>query len=158
MPDPTRGLLACSRTTRLLRCMEPPEKGTPVSSNANIALVQRLYDANGDPEIVGSVMSPDVTWDITPSFPGGAVYTGLANVVSDFLAPLYQGFASFEARPEHFYADGDKVLAVGHYIGTAKTGEDFQARFVHIWTIDGDRIVHNHQVGESAAVNRYFQN
>ncbi|MCF4121715.1 nuclear transport factor 2 family protein [Antribacter sp. KLBMP9083] len=128
-----------------------------MSSNDNIALIQRLYAANGDPEVISAVMSPDVTWDITPTMPGGAVYTGLANVVSDFLVPLNQGFESFVARPEHLYADGDRVLAVGHYVGTAKTGEDFQARFVHIWTIAGDKIVHNYQVGESATVTQYFQ-
>ena len=72
-------------------------------------------------------------------------------------SPLAAKFGSFGAQPETFHADGDEVIAVGHYVGTSKAGEAFQAHFVHSWTITDGLMTHNYQVADSATVERYIQ-
>lgn len=125
-------------------------------SNDNVSLVRRFYEAKGDPAVVVQVMSTDVVWDIAPGFPGGGTYTGLTSVVGDFLAPLAARFTSFGAKPDALIADGDKVIALGHYVGTSLSGTTFTARFVHVWTVAGGLITRHYQVADSAIVASFI--
>lgn len=125
-------------------------------SRDNTALVQRFYDAKGDPAVVVQVMSTNVVWDLAPGFPGGGVYSGLTSVVGDFLAPLAARFGSFGAKPDTLTTDGNKVIAVGHYVGTSIGGSEFSARFVHIWTVTDGLITHNYQIADSATVAAFI--
>jgi hypothetical protein len=56
----------------LIELMTPPTE--------NIAVVRRLYEARGNPEIVRQVLAPDVRWDVVEGFPHSSVYLGLAGV------------------------------------------------------------------------------
>lgn len=45
--------------------------------SANTAVVRRFYESRTAPEAIAETVAPDLVWDITPGFPGGAADTRL---------------------------------------------------------------------------------
>src|SRR5262245_27530937 len=108
------------------------ESMNPQSANDNIAVVRRLYEAHGNPEIVRQVLAPDVRWEAVEGFPYGGVYLGL-NGMSDFFTRLFSDFEDWRSEPSEFFETGDHVIAIGAYSAKAKaTGKSFKARFAHV--------------------------
>ena len=52
--------------------------------SSHIAVVRRLYDARGNPDIIRPVLAPDIRWEVVEGFPYGGVYVGLDDVVRNF--------------------------------------------------------------------------
>jgi hypothetical protein len=61
-----------------------------ISDSPNIAVVRRLYQARGDPEVIRQVLASDVRWEVVEGFPYGGVYVGLDRVLGDFLVASSQ--------------------------------------------------------------------
>ena len=109
--------------------------------NENIAVVRRLYEARGNPEIIGQVLAPDVRWEVVPGFPHSGTYLGLSGVF-DFFTRLFGEFEDWHTEPSEFFETADRVIAIGTYSGRAKTtGKSFESRFAHIWTMRDGVIV-----------------
>jgi ketosteroid isomerase-like protein len=105
------------------------------SLSQNIAVVHRLYEARGNPEIFRQVLAPDVRWEVVPGFPHSDVYLGLAGV-GDFFTRLFGDFEDWHTEPSEFFETADRVIAIGTYSARAKaTGKSFHARFAHVWTL-----------------------
>jgi ketosteroid isomerase-like protein len=127
------------------------------NANDNIAVVRRLYEARGDPEIIRQVLAPDVRWEVVEGFPYGGVYLGL-NGVSDFFTRLFTDFADWRTEPSEFFESGDHVIAIGAYSGRAKvTGKTFKARFAHVWTMRNGVIARLQQVADTAQLARALE-
>jgi len=88
--------------------------------NENIAVVRRLYEARGNPEIVRQVLAPDVRWEVVEGFPHSDVYLGLAGV-ADFFTRLFSDFENWHTEPSEFFETADRVIALGTYSARAKT-------------------------------------
>jgi hypothetical protein len=56
----------------------------PQIESKNIVAVRGLYEARGNPDIVKTVLAPDVRWEVVEGFPHSGIYQGL-NGVTDFL-------------------------------------------------------------------------
>src|SRR5262249_59543290 len=54
------------------------------------AVVRRLYQARGNPEVIRQVLGSKVRWEVVDGFPYGAVYEGLDSVLRDFLVASSQ--------------------------------------------------------------------
>jgi ketosteroid isomerase-like protein len=78
----------------------------------NSAVVRRLYEARGNPEIVRQMLAPDVRWEVVPGFPHSDVYLGLAGV-GDFFTRLFSDFEDWHTEPSEFFETGDRVVAIG---------------------------------------------
>jgi ketosteroid isomerase-like protein len=121
----------------------------------DVAVVRRLYEARGNPDIIRQVLAPDVHWDVVEGFPYGGVYVGLDDVVGNFFRRLFQDCESFVAMGSEFFECGDHVVALGTYTGRAKaTGRDFTARFAHVWTLQGGKIVRLQQCADTVQIVR----
>ena len=126
-----------------------------MADSAQVAVVRRLYEARGDPDVIRQVLSPDVRWEVVEGFPHGAVYVGLDDVLRNFFGRLFQAFESFVAVGSEFFESGDHVIALGTYTGRAKaTGKEFTARFAHVWTLQGGRIIRLQQCADTVQVVR----
>jgi uncharacterized protein len=126
-----------------------------MADSAQVAVVRRLYEARGDPDVIRQVLSPDVRWEVVEGFPHGAVYVGLDDVFRNFFGRLFQEFESFVAVGSEFFESGDHVIALGTYTGRAKaTGKEFTARFAHVWTLQGGRIIRLQQCADTVQVVR----
>jgi hypothetical protein len=119
------------------------------SPNENVAIVRRLYEARGNPEIIRQVLAPDVRWEVVEGFPYSGVYQGL-NGVSDFFTRLFGDFADWHTKPAEIFEAGDRVIGLGFYSGRAKaTGGTFKARFAHVWTVRDGVIVRLQQCADT---------
>jgi uncharacterized protein len=124
------------------------------NANDNVAVVRRLYEARGNPEIIRQVLAPDVRWEVVEGFPYGGVYFGLKGV-SDFFTRLFSDFEDWRTEPSEFFETGDHVIAIGVYSAKAKaTGKTFEARFAHVWTMRDGVIARLQQVADTAQIAR----
>jgi uncharacterized protein len=126
-----------------------------MSNSTQVAVVRRLYDARGAPDIIRQVLAPDIRWEVVEGFPYSGVYVGLDDVLRHFFGRLFQAFESFVAVGTEFFESGDRVIALGSYTGRAKaTGKAFTARFAHVWTLQGGQIVRLQQCADTVQVTR----
>ena len=91
-----------------------------MSNSAQVAVVRRLYEARGNPEVIRQVLAPDVRWEVVEGFPYSGVYVGLDDVLRNFFGRLFQDFESFVAVGTEFFESGDRVIALGSYAGRAE--------------------------------------
>jgi ketosteroid isomerase-like protein len=126
-----------------------------MEDSAQVAVVRRLYEARGNPDVIRQVLAPDVRWEVVDGFPHSGIYIGLDNVIGNFFRHLFQDFENFVASGSEFIESGDRVVALGAYTGRAKaTGRDFTARFTHVWTLQGGRIIRLQQCADTVQVVR----
>jgi ketosteroid isomerase-like protein len=121
--------------------------------SAQVNIVRHLYEARGNSEIIRQVLAPDIRWEVVEGFPYGGIYVGLDDVVCNFFGRLFQDFENFVAVGAEFFESGDRVIALGNYSGRAKaTGKEFTARFAHVWTLQGGKIVRLQQCADTVQV------
>ena len=67
----------------------------------------------------------------------------------------HEDFTQFE--PREFVAQGDAVVAIGHYRSVTKpSGKTFDADFVMVFTLKDGKVVRFREFTDSAAVNAAF--
>ena len=126
-----------------------------MSESPSVAVVRRLYEARGDPEVIRAVLASDVRWEVVAGFPYGGVYLGLDHVLRDFFGRLFSDFDEFVASGSEFFESGEHVIALGTYSGRArKSGRSFTARFAHVWTVRDGRIVRLQQCADTIQLDR----
>jgi ketosteroid isomerase-like protein len=121
----------------------------PQSESKSIVAVRRLYEARGNPDIVKTVLAPDVRWEVVEGFPHSGIYHRL-NGVFDFFTRLFGDFEDWHTEPTEILEPGDRVIGLGFYSARAKaTGGTFKARFAHVWTIRDGVIVRLQQCADT---------
>jgi ketosteroid isomerase-like protein len=126
-----------------------------MSDSAQVAVVRRLYEARGNPDIIRQVLAPDIRWEVVEGFPYGGVYVGLDEVLRHFFGRLFLDFERFVAVGTEFFESGDRVIALRSYTGRAKaTGKEFTARFAHVWTLHDGLIVRLQQCADTVQLAR----
>ena len=126
-----------------------------MSDSPNVAVVRRLYEARGNPEVIRQVLAKEVRWEVVDGFPYGGVYVGLDSVLGDFFGRLFTDFDEFVANGSEFFESGERVIALGSYSGRARrSGKRFTARFAHVWTLQDGRIVRLQQCADTVQLAR----
>jgi uncharacterized protein len=126
-----------------------------MSDSPNIAVVRRLYEARGNPEVIRQVLSTKVRWEVVEGFPYGGVYVGLDSVLNDFFGRLFRDFDEFVANGSEFFESGEHIIALGNYAGRARrSGKTFTARFSHVWTLQDGLIVRLQQCADTVQLAR----
>jgi ketosteroid isomerase-like protein len=121
----------------------------PQSESKNIVAVRRLYEARGNPDIVKTVLAPEVRWEVVEGFPHSGIYHGL-NGVFDFFTRLFGDFQEWHTGPAEIFEAGDRVIGLGFYSARANaTGRTFKSRFAHVWTMRGGLIVRLQQCADT---------
>jgi len=128
----------------------------------NTKVVQEAYAAfkRGDIPTLLGYMADDVRWHPVigtgSHVPFSGERTGKA-AVEQFFAQVAasQDFELFE--PREFVAQGDKVVALGHYCAAAKsTGKRFDSDFVMVFTLRGGKVARFQEFTDSAGINAAF--
>ena len=126
-------------------------------STTNLQSVRDLYAAfaRGDVPAVLGALAPQIEWTEAEGFPYGGTYRGPEAVLQGVFMRLAQDWEGFAVVPDDFLADGDDVVAFGHYSGRNRTsGRAFVAAFAHRWTFRGGKAVRFVQYVDSALVQR----
>jgi uncharacterized protein len=121
----------------------------PQTESKNIVAVRRLYEARGNPDIVKTVLAPDVRWEVVEGFPYSGVYQGLDGVF-DFFTRLFGDFENWDTEPAEIFEVGDRVIGLGFYSARARaTSKSFKARFAHVWTMRDGLIIRLQQCADT---------
>jgi ketosteroid isomerase-like protein len=122
--------------------------------------VQSLYAAfgQGDISTVIAGLSGDVDWtDSGPSeIPFAGNFDGQEAVIL-FFQRLDNSTAFDEFVTEEFIAEGNRVIALGHYTARSKrTGKSMSGRFAHEWTVVNGKVTRFYAHGDTAAVAEIY--
>ncbi|GHD19601.1 nuclear transport factor 2 family protein [Tianweitania populi] len=126
----------------------------------NRALVQKLYAgfAAGDLPAVLSTMASDIEWTEAEGYPYAGTFVGHDAVVQSVFAKLMTEWEGYQAVPDSTVAEGDTVVALGHYSGRySNTGKSFRAPFVHVWTVRDNKLARFIQHTDTAIVQRALE-
>lgn len=113
----------------------------------NLASVEAAYEAfgKGDIPAVLAMMDEKVSFTDLRPYPRTAV--GHDQVVSDIFMSLGTEWDGFSAVPDQILDGGDTLVALGTYGGTCKaTGKTLAAKFAHVWTMKGGKLVNFQQL------------
>ncbi|WP_395105918.1 nuclear transport factor 2 family protein [Actinomadura sp. SCN-SB] len=120
-----------------------------------IEVVRSFYAAAqaADGVAIMALLHPDLQVHTAPGMPCGA--GGAFHGPQDALTRVWGAvFADFDTAPYaeswHETTDGT-IVVTGHYRGSARaTGRPYEAEFVHLWRVTGDRISWLHQYTDTA--------
>jgi ketosteroid isomerase-like protein len=130
-------------------------------SEQNKNVVTQAYNnfKTGDIEGLLNLMSDDISWTLPDmeGVPFGGSRTGRAAVAEFFDKVIgSQEVVTFE--PAELIAEGDKVIALGHYDWRVKANNhEFGADFAHVWTIRDGKAVEFHEYMDTALCTNAYR-
>jgi ketosteroid isomerase-like protein len=132
-----------------------------MSEQENAKVVEQVYGhfKSGDIQSLLNLMSDDVEWELPniENVPFAGKRHGREQV-GEFFKSLADTEEALHFEPEEFIAQGDKVVALGHYRWRVKsTGREFEADWAHVFTIRNDKVSKMHEYIDTAAVASAFQ-
>jgi uncharacterized protein len=125
-------------------------------SEENIGFVRGLYEAfaRGDVPTVLAGFDENIEWNESEGMPYGGIYHSPAEVAENVFAPIPDDFDDFDVTPEEILADGDRVVVLLTYTGTAKaTGNELRMPAAHAWKVRDGKVTHFLQLADSAIMN-----
>jgi hypothetical protein len=133
-----------------------------MSEAQNTKVVQDAYAAfgRGDIPTLLGYMTDDIHWrpviGTAKHVPFSAEGKGKAHVAEFFKrVAASEDFQVFE--PREFVAQGDTVVAVGHYRAVIKaTGKTFESDFAMVFTLRGGKVATFREFTDSAGINAAF--
>lgn len=112
---------------------------------ANVQFVQSLYAAfqRGDIPAVIAGLQPDVVWHMVgraSDYSRLGLRKGVKGV-EEFFKILGENEDFTEFHPTDFFADGDRVFALGHLTTRfKKTGKAVTTDWIHMFTVKGGKV------------------
>lgn len=127
----------------------------------NTKVVQDAYAAFLRQDVAGVLaqMADGIVWKpvtgASRQVPTAGERRGKASVAEFFkLVAETTHFSRFE--PQQFVAQGDKVVALGHYTATTTGGGAFDSDFVMVFTLRDGKVTEFQEFLDSAALNAAF--
>jgi len=132
-----------------------------MSERNNTAIAQQAYDnfKKGDIQALLNLMSDDIIWELPEieDVPIAGSRSG-RDAVGEFFAMMARDQDVIVFEPREFVADGDKVVALGHYQWRVRdTDREFATDFVHVFTVRNGKIVAFREHFDTAAVAAAYQ-
>jgi uncharacterized protein len=122
---------------------------------SSVALVRNVYDsfARGDVASAFKDFHPQIEWREAEgfSYADGNPYVGPDRILQGVFARLAADFEDYTVVPDEF-VDGDRtIVALGRYRGRVRaTGRRVDARFAHVWRLEGNLIKGFEQLTDTA--------
>ena len=125
-----------------------------MSEQDNTRVVQQAYQSFGEGNIPGilALLAEDVQWRLPDmeNVPMGGERRGREGV-GRFFALLAENQEAQQFEPQHFIAQGEKVVALGRYTWRVKkTGRTFSSEWAHVFTVREGRVVAFHEYLDTA--------
>jgi ketosteroid isomerase-like protein len=132
-----------------------------MSEEENTRLVQQAYRdfQNGHIQGVLGSLSEDVEW-LTPQLSGvpvGGTYHGVEEA-GRFFSSLDDAQEPRLFEPREFVAQGEKVVALGHYAWHVRsTGRQWESDFAHVFSVRDGKIARFQEYTDTAAIADAFR-
>lgn len=128
----------------------------------NTQVVQNAFAAfqRGDISTLLGYLTDDVNWQ--PCIGAGAhvPFAGTRSgkpQVAEFFSKVAESEQFSEFTPREFVAQGDQVVALGHYRAvTTATSKSFESDFVMVFTLRNGKVSAFREFTDSAAINAAF--
>ncbi len=126
-----------------------------MSEQENTQLVRQAYDkfkAGDIPGLLG-LFSDDIEWQLDPveNVPFSGTRHGKQEV-ADFFGLVDQSQQALQFEPREYIAQGDKVVALGHYAWSVKaTDRVFESDWAEVFTIRDGKICGFREFAHTAA-------
>jgi uncharacterized protein len=133
-----------------------------MSDMQNVTVVQNAYAAfgRGDIPALLALMADDIDWRPVVGAARHVPFSGERKgtaAVADFFRQVAESEDFEQFEPRQFVAQGDKVVALGHYRAVTKTtGKSFESDFVMVFTLRDGKITAFQEFTDSAAINAAF--
>jgi ketosteroid isomerase-like protein len=133
-----------------------------MSEARNTQLVKDAYAAfqRGDISTILNMLDDNVQWEGVKGGEGVVPHAGLRRgraAIGEFFAQVGANVEFHVFEPREFVAQGDTVVSVGRYSGTARpTGRDMAADWVMIFTFSDGKITRFREFTDSAMAVRAF--
>jgi ketosteroid isomerase-like protein len=126
-----------------------------MNEQQNTQLVRQAYECFQAGDIPGlmDLCAEDIEWKLDPT--EGVPFTGARHgkgAVMEFFSTLDQSQHPLHFEPREFIAQGDKVVALGHYAWSVKsTDRVFESDWAEIFTIRDGKIAGFREFTDTAA-------
>ncbi len=132
-----------------------------MNEQENTQLVQQAYSSfqSGDIPAVLDTLSEDVEWVIfaVPGVPVGGTWDGREQV-GGFFQTLSETQEARQFEPREFVAQGDKVVALGHYVWHVKsTGRRWESDFAHVFTVREGKVSRFQEYTDTAGLAEAYR-
>ena len=126
-----------------------------MSENGNTSIAQNVYRnfRSGDTKALFDLLSDDIEWQLPEieNVPFAGKRRGHEQM-GQFFSALVDAQEVQHFEPREFIAQGDKVVALGHYAWRVKyTGREFGGDFAHVFTVSNDKVIRFHEYMDTAA-------
>lgn len=128
----------------------------------NTKVVQDAYAAfgRGDIPALLGYLTDDVSWQPVIGTSAQVPFSGRRKgkaAVADFFRIVAEAEDFQQFEPREFVAQGDKVVAIGHYKATSKsTRKSFEADFVMVFALRNGQVYDFREFTDSAAIDASF--
>jgi len=125
-------------------------------SEQNIALLRGLYEAfnKGDVPSVLGAFDQNIEWYEAEGMPYGGLHRGPDAIAEKVFGPVSGDFDDFAVTPNEAYADGDEVVVIATYSGTAhESRNELRQQAVHAWTVRDGKIARFRQFMDTVKFN-----
>lgn len=133
-----------------------------MSEAQNTRVVQDAYAAfgRGDIPTLLGYLTDDIHWrpviGTAKHVPFSGERKGKAGV-GEFFKQVAESEDFQQFEPREFVAQGDTVVAIGHYRAVTKaTGKTFESDFVMVFTLRGGKVATFREFTDSAGINAAF--
>jgi len=135
-------------------------KGEIMSEHENTRLVQQTYENTkaGDIQSLLNSFAEDIEWVLPEmeNVPFAGTWRG-RDGTRQFFGKVFEVQDVLEFEPEEFFAQGDKVVVLGHFTMRIKsTGREFSSKWAHVWTVRGGKVTHFYEYVDTAVVSRAY--
>lgn len=132
-----------------------------MSTQDNTRLVKQAYDAfkRGDISNVLGLFSDDIEWELDPV--ENAPFSGKRKgkeQVAQFFQLLQESQEMLQFEPREFIAEGDKVVALGHYAWSVRsTDRTFESDWVEVFTLQDGKVVRFREYADTEAATAAYK-
>ncbi len=123
--------------------------------NQNYEAIKAHY-VGSDRKDLGAMMAPitsETRWTEMAGFPYAGTYVGADAIVAGVFKRIGEEWDNYSFSLERLIDGGRTIVGIGTYAGHYKaTGKAMTARVVHVWDVDGGRVVSFEQFTDTRLV------
>jgi hypothetical protein len=119
----------------------------------SIELVKKFYELFGKQDRAFLELCDDsIEWTVMKNMPNGGTHVGKKNVFDGYFPKLFANFAEFHVKTDEFIESQNKVIVFGTYKIVSKSNKKFDAPFVHVYTIQNNKIAKFRQYSDTQEI------
>ncbi|MFM8658651.1 MAG: nuclear transport factor 2 family protein, partial [Candidatus Nitrosotenuis sp.] len=99
----------------------------------NVELVKKFYELFGKRDKAFLELCDDnIEWRVMENMPNGGTHIGKKDVFDGYFPKLFANYSEFHVEIDEHIEKENRVIVLGTYKITSKSGKKFGAPFVHI--------------------------